>query len=69
MPQFKVFTDEQITVWQRVGLIIEAETEQQALELLRDGKAQIEYTGDVSPYWETEDHSNWDHDNVEIQSC
>ena len=23
---------------------------------------QIEYTGDVEPYWETEEHKDWEHD-------
>ena len=30
MAQFRVYTDEKITLWQRVGLVIDAENEEQA---------------------------------------
>jgi hypothetical protein len=74
MKSFKVYTDEKITVWQRVGLVIQAESEQAARDILNDpARFQAlmydgggEYTGDVAPYWESEEHSAWDHDNVDI---
>lgn len=69
MPKFRIYTDEKITVWQRVGLVIEAESEAQAREILNDpARFQAlmydgggEYNGDCDPYWETEDHADWDH--------
>ena len=70
MAQFKVYTNEKITLWQRVGLVIEADSAEQAREILNDAarfQALMydgggEYTDDVDPYWETEDHSEWDND-------
>jgi hypothetical protein len=68
MAQFRVYTDEKITLWQRVGLVIEADSEAQAREILND-QARFtalmydgggEYNGEVDPYWETEEHSEWD---------
>ena len=69
MAKFRIYTDEKITLWQRVGLVIDAESEAQAREILNDpARFQAlmydgggEYTGDVDPYWETEEHSEWDH--------
>ena len=69
MAQFRVYTDEKITLWQRVGLVIEAESEAQAREILNDpARFQAlmydgggEYNGEVDPYYETEDHAEWDH--------
>ena len=74
MAQFKVYTDEKITLWQRVGLVIEADSEEQAREILNDPtrfQALMydgggEYTGHVDPYWETEEHSEWDNDTPDI---
>ena len=74
MPHFKVYTDEKITLWQRVGLVIEADSEEQAREILNNpARFQVlmydgggEYTGAVEPYWETEEHSEWDHDTPDI---
>lgn len=74
MKSFRVYTDEKITVWQRVGLVIQAESEQAARDILNDpARFQAlmydgggEYTGDVAPYWETEENSAWDHDNADI---
>lgn len=73
MKTFRVFTDEQITVWQRVGLVIKAESERELEEIMnepalfakamKDGR--IEYNGEVLPYWETEDHKDWDHDKYD----
>ena len=70
MAQFRVYTDEKITLWQRVGLVIEADSEAQAREILNDpARFQAlmydgggEYNGEVDPYWETEEHSEWDND-------
>ena len=76
MNKYRVYTDEKITVWQRVGLVIEAESEQAARDILSD-PARFnalmydgggEYNGDVSPYWETEEHGAWDHDNADIET-
>lgn len=75
MPKYIIYTDEKITVWQRVGLVIEAESERQLDEIMNEPplfkkameSGQIEYNGDVSPYWETEDHADWDHDNWDIR--
>ena len=69
MAKFRIYTDEKITLWQRVGLIIEAESEAQAREILNDpSRFQAlmydgggEYTGIVDTYFETEEHSEWDH--------
>ena len=69
MNAYRLYTDEKITLWQRVGLVIEAESEEQAREILDDPArfaaamtaGKIEYNGDVDPYWETEEHSEWDH--------
>ena len=69
MAKFKVYTDEKITVWQRVGLIIDAENEEQARAILNDPARFMalmydgggEYNGEVDPYWESEEHSEWDH--------
>jgi len=69
MNKYRVYTDEKITVWQRVGLVIEADSEAQAREILNDPvrfnelmyDGGGEYNGDCEPYWETEDHADWDH--------
>lgn len=74
MAQFRAYTDEKITLWQRVGLVIEAETERELIEILNEpplfnkamAAGKIEYTGDVQPYWETEAHADWDHDTPDI---
>ena len=68
MAKFKVYTDEKITLWQRVGLVIDAENEEQARAILNDpARFQAlmydgggEYSGEVDPYWESEEHSEWD---------
>jgi hypothetical protein len=70
MKEFRVYTDEQIKVWQRVGLVIRADSEQAVQAILNDPKlfeqamaeGQIEYNGEVDPYWDTEDHLDWEHD-------
>lgn len=75
MPKYVIYTDEKITVWQRVGLVIEAESERQLDEIMNEPplfkqamqSGRIEYNGEVSPYWETEDHSEWDHDNFDLK--
>jgi hypothetical protein len=69
MKTFRVHTDEQIAVWQRVTLNIEVESERELQEILnepdlfkramKDGR--IEYIDVVDQYWETEDHKEWDH--------
>lgn len=72
--QFKVYTDEQITVWQRVGLVITAESERELEEILNEpplfqkamAAGQIEYTGHIDPYWDTEEHKDWEHDDPTI---
>ena len=69
MAQFRIYTDEKITLWQRVGLVIDAENEEQARAILNDPtrfQALMydgggEYTGIVDTYFETEDHAEWDH--------
>ena len=72
--QFRVYTDEKITVWQRVGLVITAESERELEEILNEpplfqkamAAGQIEYTGHIEPYWETEEHKDWEHDDPTI---
>jgi len=74
MPKFRIYTDEKITVWQRVGLVIDAESERQLTEILNEPPlfelamraGKIEYNGDVQPYWESEDHAEWDHDSADV---
>jgi hypothetical protein len=74
MNKYRIYTDEKVTVWQRVGLVIEAETERELTEILNEpdlfqaamNEGRIDYNGDVQPYWETEDHAGWDHDNTDI---
>jgi uncharacterized membrane protein len=71
MKEYRIYTDEKITVWQRVGLVIKVESERELNEILNEpglfkkamSEGRIEYNGEVSPYWETEDHQEWDHDN------
>lgn len=75
MPQYVIYTDEKITVWQRVGLVIEAESERELEEILNEPplfykamkQGRIEYNGETEPYWESENHADWDHDNAEIK--
>jgi|TARA_R110000868_G_scaffold93306_2_gene258253 hypothetical protein len=75
MAKYVIYTDEKITVWQRVGLVIEAESERQLNEIMNEPplfkqamqSGRIEYNGETEPYWETEDHSEWDHDNFELK--
>lgn len=75
MPKYIVYTDEKITVWQRVGLVIEAESERELDEIMNEPPlfqqamkhGRIEYNGDVDGYWETEDHADWDHNNFNIK--
>lgn len=38
MKEFRVYTDEQIKVWQRVGLVIRADSEQAVQAILNDPK-------------------------------
>jgi len=72
--QFRVYTDEQITVWQRVGLVITAESERELEEILNEpplfqkamAAGKIEYTGHIDPYWDTEEHQEWEHDSVDF---
>lgn len=74
MKSFRVYTDEKITLWQRVGLVIQAESEQDARAILSDPtrfQAVMyggggEYNSDVQPYWETEQNSAWDHAGADI---
>lgn len=74
MKSFRVYTDEKITLWQRVGLVIQAESEQDARDILNDPKrfqavmydGGGEYNGDVAPYWESEENSGWDHAGADI---
>ena len=74
MKSFRVYTDEKITVWQRVGLVIQAESEQAARDILNDpARFQAlmydgggEYNGDVAPYWESEENAAGDHYNAYI---
>lgn len=74
MPKFKIYTDEKITVWQRVGLIVEAESEAEAQKMLNDparfGEMMFngggEYNGEIDPYWDTSDFVEWDHSSAEI---
>ena len=69
MGKFRIYTAEKITLWQRVGLVIDAENEEQARAILNDPArfgalmydGGVEYTGIVDPYLETEEHSEWDH--------
>lgn len=76
MKSFRVYTDEKITVWQRVGLVIHAEDQNAAERLLSDPAAfqaamaagHIEYNGQVDPYWDTEYHADWEHDNADIET-
>jgi hypothetical protein len=73
MKTFRVSTDEQITVWQRVGLVIQAESERELEEIMNEpalfakamAEGRIEYNGEVSPYWETEEHKGWEHDTYD----
>ena len=73
MKSFRVFTDEQIKVWQRVGLVIQAESERELEEIMNEpalfakamADGRIEYNGEVSPYWETEEHTDWDHERYD----
>lgn len=65
MPRFKITIDEKVSVWQTVGVIVEAESEY-AVE-----KGQfdvVEYTGYKDDFPETEDHIEWDKDTVRIVS-
>ncbi len=63
MPKFKIDIDERISMWQSVRVIVEAESK----EAIAEGKFTVEeYTGDVSPYYETEDHIDWDRNTVSI---
>ena len=74
MTKFSIQTDEQIKVWQRVGLVVEADSEEHLNEIMNDpikfqeamSKGKIEYNGSVDPYWETEDHNDWDHESFNI---
>ena len=74
MKSFRISTDEKITVWQRVGLVIHAENERELTEILNEpglfkkamSEGRNEYNGEVSPYWETEDHQEWDHEKPDI---
>lgn len=75
MAKYVIYTYEKITVWQRVGLVIEAESERQLNEIMNEPplfkqamqSGQIEYNGETEPYWESENHAEWDHDNWDIR--
>lgn len=74
MKKYEVFTDEKITLWQRVNLIIEANDENEVSEILSNpflltekmGNGSVMYGGKIDPYWDTEDHTEFEHDNAEI---
>lgn len=66
MPKFKVEMWEQVSVWQRVKVVIEAETEEELHEKIRGNSFQVEDCYDADPDWNTEAHLEYDTDNYEV---
>jgi hypothetical protein len=74
MNNYRVYTDEKIEIWQRVGLTITAENESEVKKLLDNftlfkkalSNGLIEYNGEVSLYCETENNLEFDHGNADI---
>lgn len=66
MSDFKVEMWEQVSVWQRVKVVINAESEEDLHEKIRGNCFQIEDCYDADPDWNTEEHLEYDTSNYEI---
>ena len=74
MNNYRVYTDEKIEIWQRVGLIITAANESEVKKLLDNftsfkkslANGLIEYNGETGLYCETENNLGFDHGNADI---
>lgn len=63
MARFKITIDEKVSVWQTVGMIVEADSE----SALKDGHYElVAYTGFVDDYPETEDFIERDIETIRI---
>jgi hypothetical protein len=60
MPSFKVEMWEQVSVWQRVKVVINAESEDDLDQKLKSNSFQIEDAFDADPDWNTEAHLGYD---------
>lgn len=75
MPKFRVSTDEQVSVWQRVILVIDAESERELEEILNEPPlfnqamraGRVECVDVIDHYWETESGLNWDHETADFR--
>ena len=74
MNNYRVYTDEKIEIWQRVGLTITAENESEVKKLLDNftlfqeafSNGLIEYNSDISLYLDTENNLEFDHGDADI---
>lgn len=60
MPKYKVQIWEQVSVWQQVKVVIDAESEQHLDMKLKTNAFVIEDCFDADPDWNTESHMDYD---------
>ena len=66
MPSFKVEMWEQVSVWQRIKVVINAESEEDLAQKIKDNTFTIDDCYDADPDWNTETNLGYDTDNYEI---
>lgn len=73
MKKYTVYLDEKVSIWQRVQVTIEAETEEQLKEILSSEDQFNEFTKDQwidcqirDCFPETEEHLEFDFNNVDF---
>lgn len=66
MPSFKVEMWEQVSVWQRVKVVISADSEGALHEKIKNNSFVLDDCYDADPDWNTEAHLEYDTSNYEI---
>lgn len=66
MPSFKVEMWEQVSVWQRVKVVISAESEEDLAHKIKTDSFTLDDCYDADPDWNTEAHLEYDTSNFEI---
>jgi hypothetical protein len=66
MPNFKVEMWEQVSVWQRVKVVINADSEDDLDQKLKSNSFQIEDAFDADPDWNTEAHLGYDTEDYDL---
>jgi hypothetical protein len=66
MPSFKVEMWEQVTVWQRVKVVISADSEEALHEKIKSNSFVLDDCYDADPDWNTEAHLEYDTSSYEL---